>query len=308
MHAAECITGLRVDVDTLRGTRLGVPALLEDLAHFGIKATFFFSVGPDNMGRHLWRLLRPTFLAKMIRSRAANLYGWDILLRGTLLPGPVIGHQCGDIIRRTADTGHEIGLHAWDHHLWQNKIESMDIIRIYTELEKGKMLLENLVAGSVRCSAAPGWRSTDKSLLEKELLGFNYNADCRGNSIFFPEVNGKKLTRPQVPTTLPTYDEIIGRNSITCDTYNAHLLSLIRPDRLNVLTIHAEVEGISHRSLFRKFLLMAQNREIGFVQLKHLMIENPPLASSRIIQKKTSGRDGWISWQNCNSPEAVSIR
>lgn len=136
--------GLRIDVDTFRGTKLGVPGLCDVLKKHGVKGTFFFSVGPDNMGRHLWRLLRPAFLLKMLRSNASSLYGWDILLRGAFFPGPVIGEKLAAQIKRAAEEGHEIGLHAWDHHAWQAKIATMDDDAVFRHLENGFKLLEKI--------------------------------------------------------------------------------------------------------------------------------------------------------------------
>ena len=157
MSDTEKIVGLRIDVDTLRGTRLGVPALCEILREFGITASFFFSVGPDNMGRNLWRLLRPAFLKKMLRSKAASLYGWDILLMGTAWPGPRIGKRCEAQIRACAEAGHEIGFHAWDHHHWQTRIEQMSRTQMRRQLERGVAELTRITGRAPTSSAAPAW-------------------------------------------------------------------------------------------------------------------------------------------------------
>jgi len=178
--------GLRIDVDTFRGTKWGVPNLLRLLDRHGIRASFFFSVGPDNMGRHLWRMLRPKFAWKMLRTKAPALYGWDILLRGTLWPGPVIGLRLADIIRSAERAGHEIGLHAWDHHRWQMGLENMSAAEIRDSLRRGVDLMADILGHEPSCSAVPGWKCDERVLLEKESFAFRYNSDCRGSSIFRP--------------------------------------------------------------------------------------------------------------------------
>ena len=46
---------LKVDADTDRGTRVGVPNLAADCAEFGAAACFLFSLGPDQTGRAVSR-------------------------------------------------------------------------------------------------------------------------------------------------------------------------------------------------------------------------------------------------------------
>jgi undecaprenyl phosphate-alpha-L-ara4FN deformylase len=289
--------GLRIDVDTLRGTRTGVPALEDLLFRYGIIASFFFSVGPDNMGRNIWRLLKPEFLIKMIRSDAASLYGWDILLMGTFFPGPLIGKRCREIIRNIADRGHETGLHAWDHYTWQNRILSFDKEKVTSAIRKGCDELTRITGRVPSCSAAPGWIANDTVLLARERFPFAYNSDCRGSSVFKPVVDGVSLKTPQVPVTLPTYDEVIGKGGITRENYNDHILSMIRPGVLNVLTIHAEVEGIACLDLFEDFIKKAHTRGISFVPLSRLVDESRSLEPSVITLETIPGREGRLAVQ-----------
>ncbi|MBN1766081.1 MAG: 4-deoxy-4-formamido-L-arabinose-phosphoundecaprenol deformylase [Sedimentisphaerales bacterium] len=298
--------GLRIDVDTYRGTRRGVPSLSRLLAQHGIKATFFFSVGPDNMGRHLWRLLRPAFLWKMLRTRASQLYGWDILLRGTLWPGPIIGKRLCPVIRSVAQAGHETGLHTWDHHAWQAHIESMDRNAIYQSISQGVSLLSDILGRPPDCSAVPGWKCNNLVLKEKQQFPFRYNSDCRGNSIFLPLIDGQPIGQPQVPVTLPTYDEVIGHEGICAENYNDYLLSLIKPAELNVLTIHAEVEGIVCLEMFGDFLNKAEAQGISFCPLGDFLNDSPPLHYAEIVNRNITGRQGWVSCQG--ACESISER
>ena len=59
---------LKVDVDTDRGTREGVPNLVADFEEFAVPACFLFSLGPDQTGRAITRVFRPGFFQKVSRT------------------------------------------------------------------------------------------------------------------------------------------------------------------------------------------------------------------------------------------------
>ena len=113
---------LKIDVDTYRGTREGVPNLVRMLRAHGAHATFLFSLGPDHTGWALRRALRPGFFSKVSRTSVVEHYGFKTLMYGVLLPGPDIGRNCAAELRAVRDAGFECGIHTWDHVRWQDNV------------------------------------------------------------------------------------------------------------------------------------------------------------------------------------------
>ena len=235
---------LKVDVDTHEGLRDGAPRLLELLQRRGVKATWFVSMGPDRTGRAILRVFRQRgFLQKMLRSRAPRLYPWRTMLRGTLLPAiPVVGTQ-PERLRAIAAAGHEVGIHGFDHVRWHDGLATLPAGEVRAEVSRALQCFEGILGFRPQGFAAPGWQCTAASLRAVDALGFRYRSDTRGVRPYRPRIGEYVSSIPEVPTTLPTLDEVLGRAGGTGIDLVGAYLRWLDPGGVNVHTVHTEVEG-----------------------------------------------------------------
>ena len=298
----EAHIGLKVDVDTLRGTREGVPRLAALLRKHGIDATFYFSVGPDHTGRAMRRVLRKGFAQKVARTSVLKHYGLKTLMYGVLLPGPDIGRKAGADMVRVHEAGFEVGLHAFDHVRWQDGVAGATASWTRREFERGLEAFQRVFGFLPESHAAAGWQINAYGLeLERE-YGLKYASDTRGGPAFYPLLADGASSCPQVPTTLPTFDELLGREGIRESNIADAVFRLsaqAAEPALQVFTLHAELEGMLLRDAFES--LLVKWREAGATVTRvaaiHALATARTLPVRAVVMGEIPGRSGLLAVQ-----------
>lgn len=290
---------LKIDVDTLRGTREGVPMLAEICRRHATTATFLFSVGPDHTGRALRRVFRRGFLSKVRRTSVLSHYGLLTCLYGTVLPGPDIGRRCREIMREIRDRGFEVGVHAFDHVLWQDHVATSDRAWTLTQMRAGYERFTEIFGAPPGVHGAAGWQMNDAAFVAEDMLRFDYASDTRGSAPFFPKVGATTINCLQLPTTLPTLDELIGRGDPGTEQPVDHLLKLTAQSgsRDHVYTLHAELEGGLLAPWFDRLLSGWRDQGFELTSLAELAasIDRSRVPSRQVQYKPIPGRSGSVA-------------
>jgi len=296
-----CRLALKIDVDTDRGTRLGVPNLVADCGEFGAPACFLFSLGPDNTGKAIRRVFRPGFFSKVSRTSIVQLYGIRTLLNGTLLPAPHVGRRNEEMMRSVRAAGFEVGIHCHDHIRWQDHLHDMNLDEVREEFARARAEFRRIFGGEAHTAGAAGWQSSAFSRAVYDESGLLYASDTRGATPFFPRIGTKIFTTLEIPTTLPTLDELMGRPEYPDGQIAAHLFSLLRPDRLNVFTLHAEIEGMARRTIFRQLLQLSREAGVEFVRMedaaRECLARRDLIPVCDLAQGSVDGRSGRLAIQ-----------
>ncbi len=289
---------LKIDVDTLRGTREGVPRLVELLRKHGVTATFLFSLGPDHTGRAIKRVFRAGFLGKVRRTSVVKHYGVKTLLYGTVLPGPDIGRRAADVLQGVRDAGHETGVHCWDHIRWQDGVAQADAQWTLDEMRRACERFTDIMREPPRTHGAAGWQMNVHAMRFTQRLGFDYCSDGRGTHPYLPVWNAELVRCPQLPTTLPTLDEMIGLDNVTEDNVAAHLLERTQDSSTGdqVFTLHAELEGMRLAPAFEQLLVgwKAQGWTLGPTRAMFDAVEPMALPRCATGPGTIAGRTGTL--------------
>ena len=294
------LLALKIDVDTFRGTREGVPHLLDLLRRHEAGATFLFSLGPDHTGRAIKRALRPGFMQKVGRTSVVSHYGVRTLLYGTVLPGPDIGRRCADILRRVRDAGFEVGIHTWDHVKWQDGVAGADAKWTATQMRLAHDRHQEIFGEPPTVHGAAGWQMNVHAYRLTQSMEFAYASDTRGTHPFIPVVRAEIVNCPQFPTTLPTLDELIGLEGTTEANVHERLLAITAAQpRDHVFTLHAELEGMKLAPAFEALLQGWKAQGYTLVAMRDLVAKSDPakLPLHSVLDGPVAGRSGLLASQ-----------
>jgi undecaprenyl phosphate-alpha-L-ara4FN deformylase len=308
---------LKIDVDTYRGTREGVPNLVRLLQQHRANATFLFSLGPDHTGWALRRAFRPGFFQKVSRTSVVEHYGLKTLMYGVLLPAPDIGKECADYMRTVRDAGFECGIHTWDHVVWQDNVRRKDQNWTHKQLQQSYNRFTEIFGEPPRTHGAAGWQMNDHAFAQLDHFNMRYASDGRAmltESGTLRETSagphrlsafGKTLSCIQLPTTLPTLDELLGRtiNGTVIDLSNIAEIILeltATAKRDHVFTLHAELEGQKLAPIFNKLLIGWQEQGYQFASMEqyYQQIKDQSLPVLPITWGTLPGRSGELIIQS----------
>ena len=290
---------LKVDCDTFVGTRDGVPRLLEIFAARKIRASFFFTFGPDRSGVAARRVFTtPGFLAKMLRSGGVSLYGFPTILYGTLLPSPIIGERCVGEIASVASAGHETGVHGWDHVAWHDRLDGWSPEKIREQSDRAHEAYRRIFGAPAPASAAPGWTANAASLAVESERSLLYTSNSRLGAPFYPVAGGRVFSTVEIPSTLPTLDETLAWPELrNPEEQRRFFRRAVRSTE--VYTLHAEVEGRSKAPLFASILDDWIDAGVTFPTLSELAREiasEQKTVPQRPLQRTTlRGRGGTVA-------------
>jgi len=167
---------LRVDLESDKGIREGIPKLLDLLKKYDLKASFYLVMGGES---NIFEILK--YNKKMESSAERSIKVWSLTdkLRMAFLPKDFVKAN-KEILQRILDEGHELGIHGWKHREWTR---GLDKININEKINKAINRYNNLFGQKPISWTSPGFNINDNVLTILEKEGIQYISDFEGEKL-----------------------------------------------------------------------------------------------------------------------------
>lgn len=209
-------------------------------------------------------------------------------------------------MRSVRDAGYEVGVHCFDHTTWQDFVSRRGEAWTRDQMLRAVHRFREVFGVKPQVHGAAGWQMNEAALELEEEMGFLYASDTRGVAPFVPLLSPpapqpqRRSACPQLPTTLPTLDELIGVDGVTVDNVHQALLERTRVARAShVFTLHAELEGMKLLPVFRRLIQGWHGQGYQLVSMRTLFagLNVASLPAGRVQSGSVPGRSGSLAVQ-----------
>jgi hypothetical protein len=286
---------LRVEVSSVRGLREGVPNLIRLFGEYRLRATFLFALGRDYAG-----------LSPLRTWRARRRLGLSALLYGTLLTPPSLANAAAGMIRLAREEGHEVGLFGLSPQHWAARLAHAEGDWVRRQCEALWEAYLGLGESAPCALATPGWQVHPALLGELSAERYRYSSLTRGKLPYVPLSQGVRSQVPEIPTTLPTVDEMLRQPGVTSDKIHEHLYAESRHllPAGHVFAASAEREGIEWLPLMEKLLVMWKGQGGSIRTLGDVLkeIDQTTLPHHQVGWGNVAGDDRFMAMQSVQVP------
>jgi len=245
---------LRVDLESDRGIKEGLPKLLDLLGKYNMKASFYIPMGGES---NLIDFVM--YRGKMESAGERSIKVWTLgdKLRMILSPRDFVKKN-ENMLKRILREGHELGLHGWKHREWTR---GLDKINVKERIIKSRRKYKILFGKDVISFCSPGFNTNLVVLKILRANDIRFISDFAGDEIKI--YDGMK----NVPITIcgnkrtPIIEWLVSQGKPD-EEIILEIIDKIKTKRLSSIYIHDLFEARFKLDVLEEVFKFVKNNEI----------------------------------------------
>ncbi len=273
---------LRIEISSLSGALDSLPGILNVLDEHQVSATFFVSLGPDHSKSPFHNLLPAGLLGR--------------------LPATRIGRRALQNLRQIPGDGHEVGIGSYTPCLWRQDVAFRSEQWTRREVAAAVDEFESVFGRSPDCHSACNWQINASLLQMEDEFNFRFASDTRGKTAFYPQFQEVRGSTVQIPTTLPTLDELLRMDGVDLDNVHGYLFA-----ECQRILPHGEIfsfipgeNGAELLPVLERMIVMWKGAQWDLQTLGQLhdKLDDAELKRHQIGWGEVTGREGFVAMQS----------